>query len=247
MLPDLHTLMQNSRFVQNHSWKSQDINQRYSWTGQLHTSGCQEAELPPDLAPPPLFYPTHHWTLTLRSPPSSPHPQDLPLPPSTYKLWPAPVTLCSIGLITTSSSIDCTLPLSDSLIKDWFNSLSSCHFNRLISSFCTTHYICSFVYLTGLHSICHVPYATLSISFFLQCPHLYICIVCMYICLNCIYLYLYVYCQCLMLTVCTKGLRVTQFQFSVCMYCTCGRIDNKQTWIDLMNSPWNKRQMLPQL
>ncbi len=41
------------------------------------------------------------------------------------------------------------------------------------------------------------------------------------------YLYLNVYCQCLMLTVCTKGQRVTQFQFSVCMYCTCGRIDNK--------------------
>ncbi len=38
-----------------------------------------------------------------------------------------------------------------------------------------------------------------------------------------------------MLTVCTKGLRVTQFQFSVCMYCTCGRIDNKTylTWLDL--------------
>ncbi len=87
----------------------------------------------PDLAP-PIFYPTHHWTLTLR-PPSSPHPQDLPLPPSTYKLWPAPVTLCSIGQ-TTSSSIDCKLPLSDSLIKDC--SLSSYHFNRLISSFCTT-------------------------------------------------------------------------------------------------------------
>ncbi len=51
----------------------------------------------------------------------------------------------------------------------------------------------------------------------------------MYIWLNCIYLYLNVYCQCLMLTVCTKGLRVTQFQFSVCMYCTCGRIDNKLT------------------
>ncbi len=63
--------------------------------------------------------------------------------------------------------------------------------------------------------------------FFLQCPHLYICIVCMYICLNRIYLYLYIYCQCLMLTVCTRGLRVTQFQFSVCMCCTCGRIDNK--------------------
>ncbi len=71
--------------------------------------------------------------------------------------------------------------------------------------------------------------------FFLQCPHLYICIVCMYICLNCIYMYLYVYCQCLMLTICTKGLRVTQFQLSVCMCCTCGRIDNKAdlTWLDL--------------
>ncbi len=57
--------------------------------------------------------------------------------------------------------------------------------------------------------------------------YLYSLYVCMYIWLNCIYLYLNVYCQCLMLTVCTKGLRVTQFQFSVCMYCTCGRIDNK--------------------
>ncbi len=31
----------------------------------------------------------------------------------------------------------------------------------------------------------------------------------------------------LVLTVCIKGLRVTQFQFCVCMCCTCGRIDNK--------------------
>ncbi len=38
-----------------------------------------------------------------------------------------------------------------------------------------------------------------------------------------------------MLTVCTKGLRVTQFQFSVCMYCTCGRIDNK-TLLDVIHS-----------
>ncbi len=85
-------------------------------------------------------------------------------------------------------------------------------------------------------ALCHF------ISFFyffivLQCPHLYICIVCMYIWLNCIYLYLNVYCQCLMLTVCTKGLRVTQFQFSVCMYCTCGRIDNKTylTWLEVLH------------
>ncbi len=41
-------------------------------------------------------------------PPSSPHPQDLPPP---YKLWPAPVTLCSTGLISTSSSIVCKLLL----------------------------------------------------------------------------------------------------------------------------------------
>ncbi len=30
-----------------------------------------------------------------------------------------------------------------------------------------------------------------------------------------------------MLSVCTRGLRVTQFQFYVCMYGTCGRTDNK--------------------
>ncbi len=30
-----------------------------------------------------------------------------------------------------------------------------------------------------------------------------------------------------MLFVCTKGLRITQFQFSVCTYSTYGRIDNK--------------------
>ncbi len=78
--------------------------------GQLHPSGCQEAELPPVLAPPPLFYSTQHWTLTLRPPPpSSPPPQVLPPPP--YNLWPAPVTLCSTGLISTSSSIVCKLPL----------------------------------------------------------------------------------------------------------------------------------------
>ncbi len=90
-----------------------------------------------------------------------------------------------------------------------------------------------FINWFALYLPCALCHFTLSISFFficyffLQCPHLYICIVCMYIWSNCIYLYLNVYCQCLMLTVCTKGLRVTQFQFSVCMYCTCGRIDNK--------------------
>ncbi len=95
-------------------------------------------------------------------------------------------------------------------------------------------------------ALCHF----ISFFFFLlfyNCPHLYICIVCMYIWLNCIYLYLNVYCQCLMLTVCTKGLRVTQFQFSVCMYCTCGRIDNKTlldlTWMDGWMDGWIDRWM----
>ncbi len=36
---------------------------------QLHPPGCQEAELPPVLAPPPLSYPTNHWTL---NPPPEP-------------------------------------------------------------------------------------------------------------------------------------------------------------------------------
>ncbi len=60
--------------------------------------------------PPPLFYPTQHWTLTLRPPPP-PAPPPGPPPPPPYKLWPAPVTLCSTGLISTSSSIVCKLPL----------------------------------------------------------------------------------------------------------------------------------------
>ncbi len=154
-------------------------------------------------------------------PPSSPHPQDLP--PPLYKLWTAPVTLCSIELITSDSLI------KDCLIKDC--SLSSYHFNRLISSF-ALHIIsarfCLFnwfaLYLPC--ALCHFIYL---FFIFLQCPHLYICIVCMYICLNCICTF---YCQCLVLSVCTRGLRVTQFQFSVCMCCTCGRIDNKAdlTW-----------------
>ncbi len=93
----------------------------------------------------------------------------------------------------------------------------------------SAHIFCTVLFelFCTLTAMCLTPLYFISFFTFLQCPHLYICIVCMYIWLNCIYLYLNVYCQCLMLTVCTKGLRVTQFQFSVCMYCTCGRIDNK--------------------
>ncbi len=75
-------------------------------------------------------------------------------------------------------------------------------------------------------------------SLFVYCNS---CILCVYVCLYiymymCMYVYvyiykyifdLYLYVLLLVLSVCTKGLRVTQFQFSVCMYGTCGRIDNK--------------------
>ncbi len=113
--------------------------------GQLHPSACQEAELPPDLAPPPLFYPTQHWTLTLRPPPpSSPHPQDLPPPLHLQTVtrtshfvqhWTYHY-LIQHWLQTTSS---------DSLIKDC--SLSSYQFNILISSFCTTLIISAVLFI----------------------------------------------------------------------------------------------------
>ncbi len=67
---------------------------------------------------------------------------------------------------------------------------------------------------------------------FFTCPYLYICILVFWIHLYsvciviCIYLYVYVLLSVLSV-ICTKGLRATQFQFSVCMCCTCGRIDNK--------------------
>ncbi len=61
--------------------------------------------------PPPL---SPHATLnsdTTTPPPSSPAPHIPRTFHPPYKLWPAPVTLCSTGLISTSSSIDCKLPL----------------------------------------------------------------------------------------------------------------------------------------
>ncbi len=83
-----------------------------------------------------------------------------------------------------------------------------------------------------------MPYVTLSnfiIIIIYMSLFVYCMCVCMYVCVY-IYIYIYIYLICiylyfyvllLVLSVCTKGLRVTQFQFSVCMYGTCGRIDNK--------------------
>ncbi len=112
-------------------------------------------------------------------PPQCPHPQVLPPPPlqtvtrtSHFVQHWNDLYLIQNCLLSTSS---------DSLIKD-------CSFS------CTTHICTVLFYLTGLHSICHVPYVTLSLFYFfnvLQCPHLYICIVCMYIWLNCMFNSLY--------------------------------------------------------
>ncbi len=126
--PDTQLLQ--SAAIREETAESPDEDQQTE--GQLHSSGCQEAQLPP---PPPLFYPTHHWTLTLRPPPSSPHPQDLTPPPPPPHLQTVTRTSHFVQHWTDHylSSIDCKLPLSDSLIKDC--SLSSYHFNRLISSF----------------------------------------------------------------------------------------------------------------
>ncbi len=104
---------------------------------------------PQDLPPPPPPAPHTPMTFHPAPPPISPHPHD---PPPPHKLWPAPVTLCSTGLISTSSSIVCKLPL----LTVWLKTVLFLHYT----------YICTVLfYLTGLHSICHVPYATLSISF----------------------------------------------------------------------------------
>ncbi len=67
------------------------------------------------------------------------------------------------------------------------------------------------------------------------CIYIYIYI---YICMYIFDLYLSVFFVLLLvLSACTKGLRVTQFQFSVCMYGTCGRIDNKADFDLLISMP----------
>ncbi len=183
--------------------------------GQLHPPGCQEAELPPVLAPLPSLLP--HTLLN----------SDTTTPP--------PLTNCDPHQ-SLCAALDWSLPHPALSVNYLF-----WQSDKRLFFFCTTH-ICTVLFLFNWFALylpcalCHFIYLFF-IFIFLQCPHLYICIVCMYIWLNCIYLYLNVYCQCLMLTVCTKGQRVTQFQFSVCMYCTCGRIDNKAdlTWLEKVN------------
>ncbi len=179
----------------------------------------------PSLPPLPSFTPRNTELWHYDPPPPAPHiPRTLTPPPHLQTVtrtshfvqhW-TDHYLIQHWLQTTSS---------DSLIKD-------CSFSHY-----TYVYLHSFVLFNWFAlylpcALCHFIYL---FFYFSIMSSLYICIVCMYICLNCIYLYLNVYCQCLMLTVCTKGLSVTQFQFSLCMCWTCGRIDNKAdlTWLAL--------------
>ncbi len=80
--------------------------------GQLHPSGCQEAQLSPDSAPLSLFCPMHLWTLTHWTPPQVP-----PLPPPTTHCGQQHQSLC------------------DRLNKDMLSELTDQSLNRLISSF----------------------------------------------------------------------------------------------------------------
>ncbi len=93
-----------------HSFFSLLPSGRRLWSHQARTSRLKDSFI-------------HQAVRKLNSLPSLPLPSP-PLPsftprnterwhydPPPYKLWPAPVTLCSTGLISTSSSIVCKLPL----------------------------------------------------------------------------------------------------------------------------------------
>ncbi len=107
--------------------------------------------------------------------------------------------------------------------------------------FCT---VC-FLFISLVCTIYHVPYATLSIFlyyiiiyFFILCFIFLHVLICIFV-ISCVHVYIYIYIlfdlylyfYILLLVfsvICMhQGKRVTQFQFSVCMYGTCGRIDNK--------------------
>ncbi len=116
---------------------------------------------------------------------------------------------------------------SDSLIKD-------CSFS------CTTRICTVLIYLTGLHSICHVPYVTLSLfSFFFIVLQLssFVYLYSLYV--HMVKLYLSVF-ECLLSVFnvnCMHQGSESNAISILCMYCTCGRIDNK-TLLDLLDLTW---------
>ncbi len=109
--------------------------------------------------PPPLSYPTHHWTLTHPPPPPPTHTHI-----HTHTLWPAPVTLYSIGLTSFNylfwqsdliiSSLHYTIYILHCLFvcfSHWFAlylPCALCHFiHFLYYYYCFFFYMSLFVYL----------------------------------------------------------------------------------------------------
>ncbi len=125
----------------------------------------QEAELPPVLAPPPLFYPTQHWTLTLRPPPPAPHTPRTFHPPPHQSLcaaldWSLPHPALSVNYLFWQSDkrlfFFCTTHISAQfcfsfVLFNWFAlylPCALCHFIYLFFIFST---MSSFVYLYSLY------------------------------------------------------------------------------------------------
>ncbi len=104
----------------------------------------------PSLPPLPSFTPrnTELWHYDPPPPPSSHTPRTSP-----------PLTNCDPHQ-SLCAALDWSLPHPALSVNYLWQS------DKRLFFFCTTHICTVLFYLTGLHSICHVPYATLSISFF---------------------------------------------------------------------------------
>ncbi len=104
----------------------------------------------------------------LNSDTTTPPPPQLPTSPGP----PPPLTNCDPHQ-SLCAALDWSLPHPALTVNYLFWQSDKRLFSELLSLLQTdklflhyTLYLHSFVYLTGLHSICHVPYVTLSISFF---------------------------------------------------------------------------------
>ncbi len=84
-----------------------------------------------------------------------PPPPQLPTPPGPSP----PLTNCDPHQ-SLCAALDWSLPHPALTVNYLF-----WQSDKRLFFFCTTHICTVLFYLTGLHSICHVPYATLSISF----------------------------------------------------------------------------------
>ncbi len=114
--------------------------------------------------------------------------------PCTIELWPSDSPPTHTQTVTSTSHFvqHWTDIIHLPLLTVWIKTAlwAFCHFKYTDKLFYTTPFISAlFVYFTGLHSIYHVPYATLFFYYFsfFTCPYLYICNSCI------IYIYKYIY------------------------------------------------------